>query len=218
MARSAAEAAACTVFADLDAAPLTALREGLGPDLGSRRPTVSHLLAAAVARALVAHPALNAHLEGDVLHVAQAVHLGLAVALPDGGLVAPVLRDAHLLAAPDLADAARTLTDRARAGTLRPDDVRGATFTLSNAGPARTPRYATPLVPLPQVAILAATAIRPEPVARGGAVSVGETLPVSLTFDHRALNGAAANAFLEDLAARLAAPEALMRPPRQETT
>lgn len=207
--RSAAEAAACTVLSDLDAGPLSALRAGLVPP----RPTVTHLLAVATARALGAHPALNAHLDGEMLETFGAVHLGLAMALPDGGLIAPVLRDAHLLCAPDLAEAARDLAERARAGALRPADMRGATFTLSSAGTGRAPRYATPLIPLPQVAILAATAIRPEPVVRGGAVVAGEVLPLSLTFDHRALNGAAANAFLETLADRLAAPEPLMHPP-----
>ena len=209
MSRSAAEAAACTVLADLDAAPLSALLAGLERP----RPTVTHLLAVAVARTLGAHPALNAHLDGDIVEAFGAVHLGLAMALPDGGLIAPVLRDAQALGAPGLAAAARDLAERARTGALRPADMRGATFTLSSAGPARAPRYATPLIPLPQVAILAATAIRPEPIVRDGAVVAGEVLPLSLTFDHRALNGAAANAFLEDLAARLAAPEALMHPP-----
>ena len=211
MSRSAAEAASCTVLADLDAAPLSALLEGLERP----RPTITHLLAVAVARTLAAHPALNAHLDGDMVEAFAAVHLGLAMALPDGGLVAPVLRDAQALSVPDLAAATRNLLKRARTGALRPADMRGATFTLSSAGPARAPRYATPLVPLPQVAILAVTAIRPEPVIRGGAVVAGEVLPLSLTFDHRALNGAAVNDFLEDLAARLAAPELLMHLPEQ---
>ncbi|MGR3434858.1 MAG: 2-oxo acid dehydrogenase subunit E2, partial [Shimia sp.] len=109
--------------------------------------------------------------------------------------------------------AARALGDAAEAGTLTPADMRGATVTLSSTGPGTVARHATPLVPLPQVAILAVTAIRDAAMVRGGAVVPGRVLPLSLTFDHRALNGAAANAFLDDLAAALADPAPLMHPP-----
>ncbi|PRY95719.1 pyruvate dehydrogenase E2 component (dihydrolipoamide acetyltransferase) [Hasllibacter halocynthiae] len=208
VARSAAEAAACTVFADLDAAPLQAALAALERP----RPTVTHLIAVAAARALTAHPVLNAHLDGDALDMPGAVHLGLAMALPEGGLIAPVIRDAHAMDAVTLARAARDLAERAARGALAPADMRGATFTLSSAGRSPTPRYATPLIPLPQVAIMAITAIREAPVIRDGAVASGLVLPVSLTFDHRALNGAAANEFLDALAGRLADPADLLRP------
>jgi pyruvate/2-oxoglutarate dehydrogenase complex dihydrolipoamide acyltransferase (E2) component len=209
MSASAAEVAACTVFADLDAEPLVALRG----DLADPRPTVTHLLAVAVARSLRAHPTLNAHLDGDMLEVHDAVHLGLAMTLPDGGLIAPVIRDVQAMDAATFAAAARDLAARAKDGTLVPQDMRGAGFTLSSAGQSPAARYATPLVPLPQVAILAANAIRAAPMVKDGAVVAGHVLPLSLSFDHRALNGATANAFLDDLAARLAAPEPLMHPP-----
>ena len=97
------------------------------------------------------------------------------------------------------------MTDTTSAANLK-----GAGFTLSSVGQTKTAKFATPIVPVPQVAILAATALRDAPVVRDGALAVAPTLPLSLGFDHRALNGAAANAFLDTLAETLAAPEALI--------
>ena len=151
-------------------------------------------------RALVAgcaaSPALNAWLDEDAarrtLH--DAVHLGIAADTGDG-LFVPVLRDAG---ARDPA-ALRAEVDRLRAGTaarsLAPDELDGATITLSNYG-MLAGRYGTPIVVPPQVAILGAGRAREEPAARGGAISIRRRIPLSLTFDHRACTGAEASRFL----------------------
>ncbi|WP_165390277.1 2-oxo acid dehydrogenase subunit E2 [Thalassococcus sp. S3] len=206
----------CTVFADADVTALTALRAELKAK--GAAPTVSHFVLTALARALQGHPAFNGWLEGDTLHRVEDINIGLAIALQDGGLMAPVLSDIGGIDAFDMAARTRALADRARGKALSAQDMQGGTFTFSSAGRARTPRYATPLLPLPQLAILAATGIRAEPVVRQGSIKSADILPLSLTFDHRAINGEQANAFLDHLSDRLADPRALLSPQPEKDT
>ena len=151
-------------------------------------------------RALVsgcaASPALNAWLDEDAARrtLYDAVHLGIAADTGDG-LFVPVLRDAGARGPAAL----RAEVDRLRAGaaarSLAPDELDGATITLSNYG-MLAGRYGTPIVVPPQVAILGAGRAREEPAARGGAISIRRRIPLSLTFDHRACTGAEASRFL----------------------
>ncbi len=157
-------------------------------------------------RALVAAsravPALNAWLEGERRRVFGEVHVGIAVDTADG-LIVPVLRDAHVLGAAALEREARALIEAAHARTIAPERLRGATITLSNFGPIGG-RYATPIVVPPSVAILGAGRIALAPVALAdGTLAAHRVLPLSLTFDHRAVTGGEAarflNAVIEDL-------------------
>ncbi|WP_419908274.1 2-oxo acid dehydrogenase subunit E2 [Hoeflea sp.] len=216
MLNSWSQAPQCTVFADADVSRLRELRRDLKSK--SAAPSVSHFVLVALARALLAHPRLNAHLDGDRMSEHTTVNIGFAVALDNGGLTAPVLRDAGGWDAFTMAREAGALLEKALAGRLAHSDMRGATFTFSNAGQSRSPRYATPILPLPQVAILAVTAMRPDPVVRDGAVTIADILPLSLTFDHRAINGQQANAFLDSLVDQLAQPDELLSPINQEET
>ena len=157
----------------------------------------------AVVAGCAASPALNAWLDGDAgrrtLH--RGVHLGIAADTGDG-LFVPVLRDAGAREPAAL----RSEVDRLRAGavarSLAPEELDGATVTLSNFG-TLAGRYGTPVVVPPQVAILGAGRAREEPVARGGKVTVRRRIPLSLTFDHRACTGAEASCFLAAVIADL---------------
>jgi pyruvate dehydrogenase E2 component (dihydrolipoyllysine-residue acetyltransferase) len=204
--------ATVTLFGEIDVGALVAARTAIPADQPVR-PTYTHFVIRAVALALEAHPQLNAHFDGETLTCLRSVDMGLAVARPNGELIVPVLRDAGSKSVQKIAVEAAVLGERARAGRLDVADVRGATFTLSSVGAASVTLWTTPIVPAPQVAILAVTAIRETAVVRDGALAPAQMLPVSLSFDHRAVNGAPASAFLETLAEILADPKALLADP-----
>jgi len=170
-----------------------------------RRPAgLSHLpfVARAVCDALTAFPRLNASVGDDELVVWARVHLGVAVDLGAEGLVVPVLRDAPDLRLAELGQRLRDLADRARAHQLGADDLAGGTFTITNAGRYGTV-VTTPVIHTPQVAILSMDGIGPRPVAvadgDGWAVAVKVCGNLSLSFDHAAIDGAEASAFLAEV-------------------
>ncbi|HEX4109390.1 MAG TPA: dihydrolipoamide acetyltransferase family protein [Solirubrobacteraceae bacterium] len=198
MLRSQRTAAHVTTVIEVDFSRSQALREELGV---SPLPIV----AAATVRALAAVPALNATLEGERLIRHEHVNLGIAVALgPDGGegLVVPVIERAQELSIRGLAARIDELAVRARAGELRPDELHGGTFTITNPG-----RYgtiaATPIINQPQVAILDLEAVVRRPVVVDDAIAIRPMVNLCLSFDHRALDGVTAARFLAALRGEL---------------
>jgi 2-oxoglutarate dehydrogenase E2 component (dihydrolipoamide succinyltransferase) len=157
-------------------------------------------VARAVIDALRQFPQVNATLEHDALVVHRAINLGISVDLDFQGLVVPVVHDADLLRLPTLAERFRAIAARARARQLTVDDLSGGTFTITNAGGYGTV-VTGPIINAPQVAILSTDGVRMRPTAvpdGGGGWSVG-VRPIgnlSLSFDHRAFDGAYAAAFL----------------------
>jgi pyruvate dehydrogenase E2 component (dihydrolipoamide acetyltransferase) len=147
----------------------------------------------ACAETLQEFPELNARLEGDEIVYLDRYDLGVAVQTDDG-LVVPVVRDCATRSLPDLAADVAHLADSARAGKLRPEELRGSTFTVTSAGKLGG-LMTTPIVNHPEVAILSIGRIGPRPVVRDGAVVVAQTGYVSLTFDHRVVDGARAAEF-----------------------
>jgi pyruvate dehydrogenase E2 component (dihydrolipoamide acetyltransferase) len=147
----------------------------------------------ACAETLQEFPELNARLEGDEIVFLDRYDLGVAVQTDDG-LVVPVVRDCATRSLEDLAADVARLAERARAGKLQPEEVRGSTFTVTSAGKLGG-LMQTPIVNHPEVAILSIGRIGPRPVVRDGAVVVGQTGYVSLTFDHRVVDGARAAEF-----------------------
>ncbi len=205
--RSHLETAPVTLLGEAECDALVALREQINAGrAAAERCSFTHLLVKAVAQALREHPALNCALIDGELHQYETVNLGVAIALPDGNLVVPVLRDAG---SKPLAAIVRELGDleaRAAAGRLALADVSGGSFTLSNAGAVASVRWTTPILLAPQCAILGTGAVRRAPVARGDRVEVAWAMPTSLTFDHRAVNGLPASRFVETLHGLLGAP------------
>ena len=207
LSNSRAETVEVTVFAEIDVTALVRLRTERREN--GRPPSVTHFILAALARTLIAHPEFNAHLVGSEIHFLKSVDIGFAVSLDSGDLLSPVLRNVASRDLGNIVAAAADLAKRARSGDLILADMKGAGFTFSSVGQAKAARFATVVLPVPQVAILAAMAIYDTPVVCDGKVGIGSVLPVSLSFDHRAVNGAAATEFLDTLAAHLARPETL---------
>jgi pyruvate dehydrogenase E2 component (dihydrolipoamide acetyltransferase) len=166
------------------------------------RLTYTDLLVEIVARLLPENALLNATLTDEGIVVSEAVHMGVAVALQDG-LIVPVIRDAGTRPLGELARERAQLAEKAQAGTLTLDDVDGGTFTISNLGAFGADAF-TPIVNPPQCAILGVGRIVDKPTVVDGRVTVCPTMWLSLTFDHRIVDGAPAARFLQALAERLA--------------
>jgi pyruvate dehydrogenase E2 component (dihydrolipoamide acetyltransferase) len=178
---------------------LAGLRAALADARTDASPT--DVFVAVAARVLLRHPQLNAHLVGDELRCFEGVDIGLAVSLDDG-LVVPVLRRAHVLDLVGLAAERRRLVALARNHSLTQPDITGATFTVTNLGGYGIDAF-TPILNPPEVGILGVGAMRDRVEIVAGEVRARESCVLSLTFDHRALDGAPAALFLGDVAAAL---------------
>ena len=170
--------------------------------------TYTHLVVKAVGLALTRVPELNASYDGDAMVLHQAVNVGVATAVDDG-LVVPVVRhcDREPLAA--IVRQARGLLGRARSGRFASDDLTGATFTLSNLGMLPVTEFAAVINP-PQAAILAVGTIRETPVVREGQIVPGRRMTVTVSCDHRIIDGVLAGRFLRELKGLLENPLALV--------
>jgi pyruvate dehydrogenase E2 component (dihydrolipoamide acetyltransferase) len=171
------------------------------------RITHTDLLAALVSRALLKHPRLNASWSPQGIRLHKHVNMGIAIAVNDG-VVAAVIPNAHTAGLPEIARQRRDISERARAGKLRPADIADATFTISNLGMYHVDAFSAIITP-PQVAILAVGAIADRVVAVDGAPAVRPMMTLTLSCDHRVADGARAAMFLNDLAAAIQAPENL---------
>ncbi len=170
--------------------------------------TYTHVVLKAVGLALTRVPELNASYDGDAMVLHQAVNVGVATAVDDG-LVVPVVRhcDREPLAA--IVRQARGLLERARSGRFASDDLTGATFTLSNLGMLPVTEFAAVINP-PQAAILAVGTIRETPVVREGQIVPGRRMTVTVSCDHRIIDGMLAGRFLRELKGLLENPLALV--------
>jgi pyruvate/2-oxoglutarate dehydrogenase complex dihydrolipoamide acyltransferase (E2) component len=173
--------------------------------------TALPLIARCTIGALVEYPLLNAWLEGETHTVHEQVNLGIAVSLGEDGLIVPVVRGAQNLSPEGLSRRIRDLARRARARQLTPDDVRGATFTITNPGQFGS-MMATPVIAQPQVAILDVEAIIKRPVVVDAfgedAIAIRPMVILGLSWDHRALDGALAARFLANVKKRVESYEA----------
>ncbi len=205
------QTAQLTLTRDADAKRLVKLRDELKtawPQRDWAVPTFNDLVIKAVAVALGEHPRLNASFTPDALVVHDRVDIGTAVALDDG-LVVPVIRDADQLPLRTLAAVSSSLAARARAGQLGPDDYSGQTFTVSALGSYGIDAF-TPVLNSPNVAILGVGAIRDRVGWKGDKPKRLPTLTLSLTIDHRAVDGVPGAAFLATVAEVLASPAVLL--------
>jgi 2-oxoglutarate dehydrogenase E2 component (dihydrolipoamide succinyltransferase) len=158
----------------------------------------------AVVGGLGAFPMLNSSLDGERILVRRYYHLGLAVTAPEG-LIVPVLRHADRLSVRQLARAVHDLAERGRARKLRPDELSGGTFTISNPG-VFGGVLSTPIIHQPQAAILNVQAIRTLPAVRDGAIVARELMNLCLSYDHRLVDGATAVQFLQHVRGLLENP------------
>ena len=170
--------------------------------LGLNKITLNDLVCFAVSRTLLKYPVFNAHLEDGVLTEFEQVHLGFACDTPRG-LFVPVIRSAQALGLKAFSDEAKRLASSAIEGSLSPEFLSGGTFTVSNIGSFGIETF-TPVINLPQTAILGVGAITPRPaVAADGSIGVEQRLNLSLTIDHQVIDGADGARFLRDLVAAI---------------
>jgi pyruvate dehydrogenase E2 component (dihydrolipoamide acetyltransferase) len=190
----------------VDAERLLALRADINAALtgSDERVSVTDLLVRACAVALRAHPLLNSSWAGDSILRHGGIHIGVAVAT-EAGLVVPVVRDADRKGVREIATDARSLAERAHAGTLSLQELSGGTFTISNLGMYGVDHF-TAIINPPEAAILAVGAATPTPVARDGEVVVRSVMKMTLSVDHRVVDGAPAAAFLRELIDVVEAP------------
>jgi pyruvate dehydrogenase E2 component (dihydrolipoamide acetyltransferase) len=196
-----------TAMAEVDAEPALAHARDLREQIPGL--TLTHLLIKAAADCLRRHPRLNATIEGETVIEYAEVNVAVALALPSDDLLAVVIKRADEQPLAEIVTRLQTLQQRAEGGALSTDDVQGATFTLSNYGMLRTVTWATPVLTPGQAAVLGIGRAAPRMVVdkadpRGW--SVRRILPVSLTYDHRIVNGIPAGRFLDDLAELLQHP------------
>ncbi len=200
MKQSQMTAATCTTWIEVDVSRIELARKKLAI-------TALPLIARCTIGALVEFPLLNAWLEDDVHTVHEQVNLGIAVALGEDGLIVPVVRGAQDLSPEGLSRRIRDLARRARSRQLTPDDVHGATFTITNPGQFGS-MMATPVIAQPQVAILDVEAIVKRPVVvtdqfGDDAIAIRPMVILGLSWDHRALDGALAARFLASVKKRV---------------
>jgi pyruvate dehydrogenase E2 component (dihydrolipoamide acetyltransferase) len=209
IARRLTEAWTAPVFqlqVDADATHLLALRSQLVEQLreGDVKPTVNDVMTRLVGTALRRHPAVNALYTGEEIQRHRRANVGIAVAAPTG-LVVPVIRDADRLSVQEIAAARADLVTRAREGKLTLPDLEGGTFTISNLGMYGIDRFTAVLNP-PQVAILAVGAAVERPVVSGAEVRVAPVLTLTLSCDHRAIDGSDGAEFLQTVKALVEVP------------
>jgi pyruvate dehydrogenase E2 component (dihydrolipoyllysine-residue acetyltransferase) len=195
---------------DIDMTRATELRQLLVDRLaeGETKPTMTDILTKACASALVRHTSLNAHFAGEEIHLQPNANVGIAAAAPDG-LVVPVIRACEQRTIAQIATARSDLVGRARARELRREDLEGGTFTISNLGMFGIDQFIAVLNP-PQVAILAVGAVRERPMVEDDELDLRPLMTATLTCDHRAVDGAPAAAFLEDVKAFLEEPALML--------
>jgi pyruvate dehydrogenase E2 component (dihydrolipoamide acetyltransferase) len=191
----------------IDAGRLVALREELIKFDGVRV-TINDLVVRATALALRLHPKVNATLQGGVLRQHDSADISIAVAIPDG-LITPILFKAHTLTVRQIGKAIGEMAEKAKTGKLKPADYDGGSFTISNLGMYGIEQFNAIINP-PQCAILAVGGIKDEPVVADGAVVPGKILRVTLSADHRVVDGAVGAEFVRTLRELLEAPSALL--------
>lgn len=198
------ECAQLTLNASFDATQIMAFRAAMkanGEAMGMGNITINDMILFAVAKTLPAHKSLNAHFLGENMRFFHNVNLGIAVDT-ERGLMVPTVACAEKLSLSELAKASKAVITEAQSGTISPDKLKGASFTVSNLGAMGVESF-TPVINPPQTGILGVCSLTKRVKEVGGVPVFYPCIPLSLTFDHRALDGAPAARFLRDLCTNL---------------
>jgi pyruvate dehydrogenase E2 component (dihydrolipoamide acetyltransferase) len=212
VARSKRTAAHFTVVEECDVTALKLLRDRLKAPAADKGVKLTFLpfIVKAVVHALERHPILNATFDEATqeIVVRRCFNIGIATAT-DNGLLVPVVKDADKLTLLETAREILRLADDARGGRIKVDDLAGGTFTITSLGD-RGGLFATPIIHYPEVAILGIHRMKQKPIVRAGQIVIGDIMMMSLSFDHRLIDGFAASAFTYDFIGSLERPETLL--------
>jgi 2-oxoglutarate dehydrogenase E2 component (dihydrolipoamide succinyltransferase) len=203
MVRSKHTSAHVTSFSEADVTNLVLWRDRMKKEFEKRegeKLTFTPLFIEAIVRCIKKYPWLNSSIDGDKLIVKKDIHIGMATALPTGNLIVPVIKHADQLNLTGLTKQVNGLANAARNNKLKPDDTQGGTFTLTNVGTFGS-IMGTPIINQPQVAILAVGAIKKRPVVveseLGDSIAIRHMMYLSLSYDHRIIDGALGATFLQ---------------------
>jgi 2-oxoglutarate dehydrogenase E2 component (dihydrolipoamide succinyltransferase) len=198
-----------TSFTESDVTNLVQWREKTKNEFEKRegtKITFTPLFIEAVVRCIKKYPLINSSVDGDKIILKKDIHIGMATALPNGNLIVPVIKNADQLNLVGLAKQVNNLADNARSNKLRPEDTQGGTFTLTNVGTFGS-LMGTPIINQPQVAILAIGAIKKRPVvietSQGDSIAIRHMMYLSLSYDHRIIDGSLGATFLTAVANEL---------------
>jgi pyruvate dehydrogenase E2 component (dihydrolipoamide acetyltransferase) len=196
-----------TAFTEVDVTETVGFRDLIREeykDDETVRISLNDIVILATSRVLKRFPRMNSTLVGEEILLHDAVHMGVAVALPEG-LIVPVLRDADRKSLLQIASEARELARKAREGNLNVDEVTGGTFTITNVSMFQVDGF-TPILRSPETGILGVGRVKEKPAVHRGEIAIRSMMVLSLTFDHRVVDGAPANEFLETVARYLEHP------------
>jgi 2-oxoglutarate dehydrogenase E2 component (dihydrolipoamide succinyltransferase) len=198
-----------TSFTECDVTHLVLWRERIKKDFEKRegeKITFTPLFVEAVVKCIKKYPLINSSVEGDRIIVKKDIHIGMATAMPTGNLIVPVIKNADQLNLTGLTKQVNGLANAARNNKLKPDDTAGGTFTLTNVGTFGS-IMGTPIINQPQVAIMAVGAIKKRPVVvetdQGDSIAIRHMMYISLSYDHRIIDGALGSTFLNAVAKEL---------------
>ena len=202
--------ASVTLHTEVDATAFVELRGMLNDKLQAREVSITYtdLLVKVVANALGEHPRLNATLTDEGIHLLSEINIGVAVALEDG-LVVPVVRDADKERLSEISTQVKSFAERARGNQLTPGELQGGTFTITNLGNFGIDAF-TPIINPPESAILGVGRILKKPVVHDDEIVIRSMLTLSLTFDHRVVDGAPAAQFLQTVSGYIQDPYLLL--------
>jgi 2-oxoglutarate dehydrogenase E2 component (dihydrolipoamide succinyltransferase) len=198
-----------TSFAECDVTNLVLWRERIKKDFEKRegeKITFTPLFIEAIVKCIKKYPWLSSSVDGDKIIVKKDLNIGMATALPSGNLIVPVIKNADQLNLVGLTKQVNNLANAARTGKLKPDDTSGGTFTLTNVGTFGS-IMGTPIINQPQVAIMAVGAIKKRPMVietpQGDSIAIRHMMYISLSYDHRIIDGALGSTFLNAVSKEL---------------
>lgn len=198
-----------TSFTEADVTNLVMWRDKVKKEFEKRentKITFTPIFVEAIVRCIKKYPLINSSLDGDRILIKKDIHIGMATALPSGNLIVPVIKNADQLNLVGLAKQVNTLADNARTNKLKPEDIQGGTFTFTNVGTFGS-LMGTPIINQPQVAILAVGAIKKRPVVieteQGDTIGIRHMMYLSMSYDHRIIDGALGATFLSAVASEL---------------
>jgi 2-oxoglutarate dehydrogenase E2 component (dihydrolipoamide succinyltransferase) len=198
-----------TSFTECDVTNMVLWREKVKKDFEKRegeKITFTPLFVEAIIKAIKKYPLINSSVDGDRIIVKKDINIGMAAAMPSGNLIVPVIKNADMLNLTGLAKQVNTLANNARNNKLKPDDTTNGTFTLTNVGTFGS-LMGTPIINQPQVAIMAVGAIKKRPVVveteQGDSIAIRHMMYISLSYDHRIIDGALGSTFLNAVAKEL---------------